>query len=202
MPHPPNRPGKEQQLLRHARREALVIMVVWATRTRLERRLRLRPGLRPAPRSRPHPRHARLGLLERGAALGIWPCSSPPGSASSSWPMTTSAKTPKRGPGPCLTPRSSPRRPPLHARRLRRLHRRRLPPRRPRPPPAEEGRLPQGILPRRPRARRLGARPHLRRHLRQRRQLRRLPVAASTATAGSWRCGSAATWSAGWSARG
>ena len=30
MPHPPDRPGKEQQLLRHARREGLLIMAVWA----------------------------------------------------------------------------------------------------------------------------------------------------------------------------
>ena len=30
MPQPPARPGKEQQLLRHARREGLLIMAVWA----------------------------------------------------------------------------------------------------------------------------------------------------------------------------
>jgi hypothetical protein len=30
MPQPPARPGKEQQLLRHARREGLLIMFVWA----------------------------------------------------------------------------------------------------------------------------------------------------------------------------
>jgi hypothetical protein len=30
MPHPPDRPGKEQELLRHARREGLLIMAVWA----------------------------------------------------------------------------------------------------------------------------------------------------------------------------
>ena len=30
MSQPPARPGKEQQLLRHARREGLVIMAVWA----------------------------------------------------------------------------------------------------------------------------------------------------------------------------
>ena len=30
MPQPPTRPGKEQQLLRHARREGLLIMFVWA----------------------------------------------------------------------------------------------------------------------------------------------------------------------------
>ena len=30
MPQPPTRPGKEQQLLRHARREGLLIMAVWA----------------------------------------------------------------------------------------------------------------------------------------------------------------------------
>jgi hypothetical protein len=30
MPPPPARPGKEQQLLRHARRESLLIMTVWA----------------------------------------------------------------------------------------------------------------------------------------------------------------------------
>ena len=30
MPQPPARPGKEQQLLRHARRESLLVMAVWA----------------------------------------------------------------------------------------------------------------------------------------------------------------------------
>ena len=30
MPRPPAPPGKEQRLLRHARREALLIMIVWA----------------------------------------------------------------------------------------------------------------------------------------------------------------------------
>jgi hypothetical protein len=30
MRQPPARPGKEQQLLRHARRESLLIMLVWA----------------------------------------------------------------------------------------------------------------------------------------------------------------------------
>ena len=30
MPPPPTPPGKEQQLLRHARREGLLIMIVWA----------------------------------------------------------------------------------------------------------------------------------------------------------------------------
>jgi hypothetical protein len=30
MPQPPAPPGKEQQLLRHARREGLLIMTVWA----------------------------------------------------------------------------------------------------------------------------------------------------------------------------
>jgi hypothetical protein len=30
MPQPPARPAKEQQLLRHARRESLLIMLVWA----------------------------------------------------------------------------------------------------------------------------------------------------------------------------
>jgi hypothetical protein len=29
MSHPPDRPAKEQQLLRHARREGLLIMAVW-----------------------------------------------------------------------------------------------------------------------------------------------------------------------------
>jgi hypothetical protein len=31
MNEPPSSPGKEQQLLRHARREGLVILAVWAT---------------------------------------------------------------------------------------------------------------------------------------------------------------------------
>ena len=30
MPQPPAPPGKEQQLLRHARREGFLIMIVWA----------------------------------------------------------------------------------------------------------------------------------------------------------------------------
>jgi hypothetical protein len=30
MPQPPAPPGKEQQLLRHARREGFLIMVIWA----------------------------------------------------------------------------------------------------------------------------------------------------------------------------
>jgi hypothetical protein len=30
MPQSPARPGKEQQLLRHARREGILVMIVWA----------------------------------------------------------------------------------------------------------------------------------------------------------------------------